>query len=72
MEMLRTNDFQFAGDDKFVPGKSKVYLTNPDGKRVGFTYQERLISGSFFGAFFEPYFVPDPGVYDTLTIDETE
>ena len=60
------------GDDKFVPGRSKVFLTNPEGRRVGFTYQERLISFGWFGGVWEPYFVPDRGVFDQLTIDETE
>ncbi len=62
----------FGGNDKFIPGKTKVYLTNPSGQRVGFTYQERLSSGSFFGSIYTPYFKADPGVYDTLTIDETQ
>jgi RHS repeat-associated protein len=60
------------GASTFVPGKTKVYITNPAGQRVGFTYQERLVSGSFFGAVYEAYFVPDPGVYDKLTIDDPQ
>lgn len=60
------------GNDKFVPGKTKVYLTNPAGNRVGFTYHEELKVGGLFGAMFRPYFVPDPGVYDELKIDETQ
>lgn len=61
-----------GANDTFVPDVTKVYLNNPAGQRVGFTYREEPISVSFFGAFFRPYFEPDPGVYDTLTIDETE
>lgn len=60
------------GNDKFVPGRTKVYLNNPDGDRVGFTYNERYVIGGLFGAVFEPYFVPDPGVYDQLLLDETQ
>ncbi len=60
------------GNDKFVPGKTKVYLTNPSGMRVGFTYQEEPKIGGLFGAIFRPHFVPDPGVYDRLLIDETQ
>ncbi|MEM6469374.1 MAG: choice-of-anchor C family protein [Planctomycetota bacterium] len=60
------------GNDKFHPDATKVYLTNPAGQRVGFTYKEQLISASFFGGIWRPYFEPDPGVYDTLTIDETQ
>ncbi len=60
------------GNDKLIPGYSKVYLTNPEGRRVGFTYREQLISASWFGGIWRPYFEADPGVYDTLTIDEKE
>ncbi len=65
------------GNDKFVPDKTKVYLTTPSGQRVGFTYKEEYLSGAAFllgctfGCFFRPYFEPDSGVYDTLSIDET-
>ncbi len=64
-----------AGNAQFVPGKTKVYLTNPDGKRVGFTYEETYESGAAFligcrfGCSYTPSFKPDPGVYDTLEID---
>lgn len=58
--------------DRFIPDKTKVFLTNPEGRRVGFTYKEELVSASLFGGIFRPYFVADPGVYDTLTIDETQ
>ncbi len=56
----------FSEGMPFVPGKTKVYITNPSGQRVGFTYDERLLSGGFFGATYQPVFKPDPGVYDTL------
>ena len=63
-------------DQQFIPGKTKVYLTNPSGERVGFTYKEQPITGGFgalfFGVITRPYFEPDPGVYDTLEIDETQ
>ena len=62
------------GNNTFAPDLTKVYLTNPDGQRVGFTYREELISGGGFinfGNVLRPYFEADPGVYDTLTIDET-
>jgi RHS repeat-associated protein len=58
--------------DTFVPDKTKVYLTSPSGQRVSFTYKERFKVGTLFGPIFTPYFQADPGVYDTLTIDETE
>lgn len=67
-----------GGNDKFVPDKTKVYLTNPSGQRVGFTYKEAYqggcspLLGCIFGALYTPSFAADPGVYDTLTIDETQ
>ena len=60
------------GNNTFAPDQTKVYLTNPSGQRVGFTYKEELLGASFFGAVWRPYFEPDPGVYDTLEIDETQ
>jgi YD repeat-containing protein len=52
-----------------IPDKTRVYLTGPDGKRVGFTYKEKYVSGFWgFGAVCEPYFVADPGVTSTLSV----
>lgn len=56
----------------FVAGQTKVYLTTPAGRRVGFTYQEEVISSSYFGAFVRPYFKPDAGVYESLEVLETQ
>ena len=67
-----------AGNNKFVPDTTKVYLTNPAGRRVGFTYKEEYQSGAAFlvgctlGCFYRPYFEADVGVYDRLTIDESQ
>ncbi|WP_233902915.1 putative Ig domain-containing protein [Stieleria maiorica] len=60
-----------GGNDKFVPGVTKVYLTNPDGQRIGFTYNLTDLQASWFGTTARPVFTPDEGVYDTLTIDTT-
>jgi RHS repeat-associated protein len=59
-------------DGFFNPFKenSKVYLTLPGGQREGFTFQPKVadgLRGSFIGIF-EPTFVPDPGVTDSLTV----
>lgn len=54
----------------FVPGQTKVFLTTPEGRRVGFTYEEEVTGGNFLaGTTFKPIFRPDPGVYDTLEVD---
>jgi RHS repeat-associated protein len=50
--------------------KSKVYVTLPGGQREGFTFQPQLqsgLSGGFLGMF-QPNFVPDAGVTDSLTV----
>ncbi len=51
------------------PG-DRVYLTNPEGRRVGFTYTPTYKSAFFFGAFAHPAFTPDRGVTDKLTVKE--
>jgi RHS repeat-associated protein len=64
--------------DSFKVG-TKVYLTNPDGKREGFTFtpteQDSVPTaiGSLpppFGPIFHPAFTPDPGVFDRLSVDD--
>ncbi|MCA9209961.1 MAG: RHS repeat protein, partial [Planctomycetales bacterium] len=57
---------------EFAPGKTKVYLTNPEGRRVGFTYTEtKILEGLLRDTKYRIEFKPDPGVYDRLTIDQT-
>ena len=58
-----------ADGQEFVHDQTKVYLTNPDGRRVGFTYQETAVGSGLLGdTAFDISFKPDPGVYDTLSI----
>jgi choice-of-anchor A domain-containing protein/RHS repeat-associated protein len=54
---------------------TKVYLTNPDGVREGFTFTptEQFVDPIFgypllLGPQWHPAFTPDPGVYDTLSV----
>lgn len=47
---------------------TRVFLTNPRGERVGFTFNVRNPRNRFLYVDFEPYFIPDPGVEETLTI----
>ncbi|MBD2168526.1 putative Ig domain-containing protein [Calothrix membranacea FACHB-236] len=49
---------------------TKVYLTNPEGRRVGFTFDPYIAGGSLLGAFWKPRFVADAGVYDKLEVDD--
>ncbi|MCA9167614.1 MAG: hypothetical protein KDB23_08095, partial [Planctomycetales bacterium] len=57
-------------------GATKVYLTNPSGQRIGFTFAVRTTDCSSFGAFglnvagvCKVHFLPDPGVYDKLSVE---
>ncbi len=47
---------------------TRVYLTNPEGARVGFTFRPTPQFSLFGGGSFLPRFVPDVGVYDTLDV----
>lgn len=63
-----------TGDGFFTTGAAfragtRVYLTNPEGRRVGFTFRPEP-TPVFFGAGFRPAFVADPGVTDTLSVDD--
>ncbi len=59
----------FSTGQPFVSGSTKVYLTNPEGRRIGFTFTEEFVSGGLFDAVYRPVWVPDPGVYDSLHTD---
>lgn len=60
----------FFGGNSFTVG-TRVTLTTPDGRRVGFTFDPVLQTAGFFGAQYAPRFVPDPGVYETLEVPDT-
>lgn len=49
---------------------TRVYLSAPDGQRVGFTLQPEVGAVSFLGAVFKAVFQPDPGVRYTLEVPE--
>ena len=49
---------------------TRVYLTNPAGRRVGFTFAPEP-EGGVLGTIWHPRFLPDPGVYDQLTVADT-
>lgn len=48
---------------------TRVYVTKPNGQRVGFTFEPVSIGG-LFATFLEPRFRPDPGVSDELELVE--
>jgi RHS repeat-associated protein len=48
---------------------TRVYLTNPTGRRVGFTFAPTPEPG-FLGTIWHPHFVADPGVFDTLSVQD--
>lgn len=47
---------------------TRVFLTNPRGERIGFTFNVRNPRNRFLYVDYEPYFIPDPGVEETLSI----
>lgn len=49
---------------------TRVYLTGPDGKRVGFTFHPEYVSPGVFGANYRATFTADPGVYDRLEVPQ--
>ncbi len=51
------------------PG-DRVYLTNPEGRRIGFTYEPTYTSAWVFGIIANPAFKADPGVSEKLTVKE--
>ncbi|MBK8001381.1 MAG: hypothetical protein IPK15_22420, partial [Verrucomicrobia bacterium] len=51
----------------FRPG-TRVNLTAPDGRRLGFTFAPTMVNASLFGALFEPKFEPDAGIYEKLEV----
>ena len=52
----------------------RVYLTTPDGRRVGFTYEPTFRHSvsliGYLGSTYIPAFKPDPGVYEKLTVKD--
>jgi YD repeat-containing protein len=50
---------------------TRVYLTDPSGQRVGFTF-DPIQQGTFLGTLWTPSFTADPGVHETLTVDDTQ
>lgn len=49
--------------EPFTP-KTRVYVTRPDGRRVGFLFTPT--QPTLLGIFWRPKYTPDPGVTDTL------
>jgi RHS repeat-associated protein len=60
-----------SASEQFIPGRTKVYLTAPDGNRVGFTYHEVNPQGSWFGTIWRAEFRSDAGHNYKLTIPDT-
>jgi RHS repeat-associated protein len=48
---------------------TRVYLTNPAGRRVGFTFDPTPEPG-FLGTIWHPRFTADPGVFDVLSVED--
>lgn len=71
-ETVPVNPQELSGDTLIVnPFKTgtKVYINTPDGKRVGFTF-DPVAESTLLGTVFHPRLKADPGVYETLTVDD--
>ncbi|HKS97479.1 MAG TPA: hypothetical protein VJV74_15300, partial [Terriglobia bacterium] len=64
--------YSFDSYPAFQTG-TRVYITLPGGKREGFTFQPYEKAGDDLGitAYWHPQFIPDGGVFDTLTVPDT-
>jgi len=60
----------YFGANPFEFG-TRVFITGPDGRRRGFTFEPTPQFSLFGGGYWLPAFRPDPGVYDTLEVDST-
>ena len=66
LEVGKRDGFGFMGDESSFTTATRVYLTTPDGRRVGFTFAPQLSQYALFGPLYRPAFRSDPGVYDQL------
>lgn len=67
LEVGKSPYSSFGDETATFTTRTRVFLTTPDGRRVGFSFAPEVESGAlFFGAFFRPAFRGDPGVYDRL------
>ena len=48
---------------------ARVYITNPEGRRIAFTFAPTF-TGGLLGTIWHPRFVADPGVDETLTVED--
>jgi RHS repeat-associated protein len=46
---------------------ARVYLNDPDGYRVGYTFDAPFAQSSLIGTLYSPEYNPDPGVFDQLS-----
>ncbi|MCA9127050.1 MAG: putative Ig domain-containing protein [Planctomycetales bacterium] len=74
-ETLPVNQFEQQGLARaatpFRDG-TRVYITNPEGRRVAFTFRPQRQFSLFGGGSWSARFVPDPGVYDSLDVGQLQ
>ena len=68
VDLVNGADVGWGGLTAFLDG-TRVYVTMPGGEREGFTFMPYQLAYDTFGliVYWHPYFIPDPGVLDTLT-----
>ncbi len=67
LEIGKSRFYGLGMEETTFTSKTRVYLTAPDGRRIGFSFAPELGAISLiFGAYYRPAFRADPGVTDWL------
>ncbi len=66
LEVGKKPFYGFGDESTTFSTKTRVYLTTPDGRRVGFNFTPQVAGGGIFWVFYRPAYTGDPGVYDKL------
>jgi len=73
LEVGKSRYSGLGNDHTTFTANTRVHLTAPDGRRVGFNFAPELSGAAFlYGAFYRPAFKADPGVYDILEPVDTQ
>ena len=62
------------GDTPPFTDNTRVVVTMPDGTEEGFTFEPQAVTDPYglVVEYYTPYFQPDPGVTDTLTVPSVD
>ena len=60
LEVVKKPFYGLGGEESTFTVRTRVYMTTPDGRRVGFNFTPQFAAGGFFGAYYRPAFQADP------------